>query len=189
MRNRKTDLRIIKTKKSLYESLLDLMKEKPFEELKVSDICENALVNRSTFYSHFDDKYDLLDSLICDLKEGSSEELSKNTNISNSKEYYLEMIKLLLDHIEDKKDVYAMVLINNKNGVGMDMVYDALNEDITKRIEIEGHKLNRGIPSSIIAKFYLGAVFNLGREWLISNNKYSKDEIISYLEDLLPDVL
>lgn len=79
MRSKKTDLRIIKTKKSLYESLLDLMREKPFEELKVSDICENALVNRSTFYSHFDDKYDLLDSLICDLKEGLSEELSKNT--------------------------------------------------------------------------------------------------------------
>ena len=54
MRSKKTDLRIIKTKKSLYESLLDLMREKPFEELKVSDICENALVNRSTFYSHFD---------------------------------------------------------------------------------------------------------------------------------------
>lgn len=189
MRSRKTDLRIIKTKKSLYESLLDLMKEKPFEELKVSDICENALVNRSTFYSHFDDKYDLLDSLICDLKDSLSLELSKNTNISNSKEYYLEMIKLLLDHVEEKKDVYAAVLINNKNGVGMDMVYDALNEDVVKRIEVEGHKLNRGIPSSIIAKFYLGAVFNLGREWLISNNKYSKEEIIKYLEDLLPDVL
>lgn len=99
------------------------------------------------------------------------------------------MIKLLLDHVEEKKDVYAAVLINNKNGVGMDMVYDALNEDVVKRIEVEGHKLNRGIPSSIIAKFYLGAVFNLGREWLISNNKYSKEEIIKYLEDLLPDVL
>ena len=72
MRSRKTDLRIIKTKKNLYESLLYLMKEKPFEELKVSEICENALVNRSTFYSHFDDKYDLLDSLICDLKDSLS---------------------------------------------------------------------------------------------------------------------
>ena len=41
----KTDLRVIKTKKALFEALLDLMKDKTFEEIKVSDICSKALVN------------------------------------------------------------------------------------------------------------------------------------------------
>lgn len=189
MRNNKTDLRVIKTKKNLYESLLYLMKEKSFEEIKVSDICENAMVNRSTFYSHFDDKYDLLDGLIKDLKDTLSLELAKNKNISNSKEYYLEMIKLFLDHVSEKKDIYASVMINNKNGISMDMVYTALNEDVINRVEKEGIKQNKDIPSEIIAKFYLGAVFNLGMEWLVNNNKYTKEEIISYLDKLIPDNL
>ena len=55
---KKTDLRIIKTKKVIYEALIDLMKEKTFEEIKVSDICNKALINRSTFYAHYEDKYD-----------------------------------------------------------------------------------------------------------------------------------
>ena len=45
------------------------MKEKTFEEIKVSNICDEALVNRSTFYAHFEDKYSLLSSLLDNLKQ------------------------------------------------------------------------------------------------------------------------
>ena len=51
----KTDLRVIKTNKILFEALTTLMKEKTFEKIKISDICEVALINRSTFYAHYDD--------------------------------------------------------------------------------------------------------------------------------------
>ena len=64
----KTDLRIIKTNKVLFDALLQLMKEKTFEEIKVSDICNKALVNRSTFYAHFNDKYELLVAMLEETK-------------------------------------------------------------------------------------------------------------------------
>ena len=65
---KKKDLRVIKTKKMIYTALVELMKEKTFEEIKVSDICEKALINRSTFYAHYEDKYELLIDFIKDLK-------------------------------------------------------------------------------------------------------------------------
>ena len=43
------------------------------------------------------------------------------------------------------------------------------------------------IPDDIIVKFYLGGVINLGVEWLKDNTKYSKEEIINYLNLLIPD--
>lgn len=98
----KTDLRVIKTEKILNETLLEILKEKSFEEVKVSDICDKALINRSTFYSHFTDKYDLLNSLIKNMKKYLIEELHKNKNVSNSKEYYIELISILLNHLEEK---------------------------------------------------------------------------------------
>ncbi len=52
----KKDLRVIKTENLLYATLIDLLKEKTFEEIKVSDICNKALVNRSTFCAHYQDK-------------------------------------------------------------------------------------------------------------------------------------
>ena len=49
---KKKDLRVIKTQTILYNTLLELLKEQPFEKIKVSDICQRARINRSTFYSH-----------------------------------------------------------------------------------------------------------------------------------------
>ena len=189
MKNQKVDLRIIKTKKSLYEALLILMKEKTFEDIKVSDICEKAYINRSTFYTHFEYKYMIFDSLIKDLKESLKEELEKNKNISNSKEYYIELIKILLDHIEIKKEIYTPIMINNRNSIAMDMIYDTLNEDIITRLEEDEILHNKKIPSEFIAKFYLGAIINIGMEWLKSKNKYKREEIIKYLKDLIPENL
>ena len=43
--------------------------DKTFEKIKVSDICKKALINISTFYSHYNDKYELLVDFINVLKE------------------------------------------------------------------------------------------------------------------------
>lgn len=185
----KIDLRVIKTKKALYESLINLLKERTFEEIKVSDICENALINRSTFYSHYGDKYELFSSLINDLKLSLSKELNKNQNFSNTREYYLEMIKIFLDYVYEKKDIYLSIMINNKNSIIMDMVYDVINEDIEKHIEENKRNLENNIPSDIVSSFYLGAVVNIAVEWLKNNKNYSKDKILNYLDMLIPKYL
>ena len=74
----KTDLRIIKTNKILFDALLKLMKKKNFEKIKISDICEKALINRSTFYAHYEDKYELLMALFEEQKISLLEKLENN---------------------------------------------------------------------------------------------------------------
>ena len=44
----------------LLKALTDLLAEKPFDEIRVTDLCERAGVHRSTFYAHFEDKRHLL---------------------------------------------------------------------------------------------------------------------------------
>lgn len=183
---KKMDLRVLKTHRALYEALVILLKEKEYEEIKVSDICEKALVNRSTFYSHFNDKYDLFDSFLNDLKQSLISELEENTNLENIREYYLELIKVFINHIESNKNTYKSIIINNRNSIILDMLYDTVRNDCKKRIEKFSTTLTNGIPDDIIIEFYLGGIVNLGINW-INNNKYSKDEIISYLTQLLPN--
>lgn len=182
----KNDLRVIKTKNILFNTLLELMKEKQFEEIKVSDICSHALINRSTFYSHYNDKYELLEEYINTLKDSLIEELSKNKNINNTKQYYIELIKLFFNHIDEKRNIYISAMINNRNSITMDIIYDVLNHEVTKRLNDIEFK-NKTIPVEIISKFYLGAVFNVGIEWLKNENKYSKEDLVNYLDKLIPD--
>ena len=189
MDEKKKDLRIIKTRKALYNAFEELMKSKPFEQIKVSDICNRALVNRSTFYSHYQDKYDLFQEFIKDIKNTLAIELGKNKEVNCARDYYIEMISIFIDHVEGNKDIYKSVVINNKNSITMDIIYDVMNEDISKHIEEFDEYTNKKIPVDIIVKFYLGVVFNVGIEFLNNNHKYTKNEIIEYIKLLIPDNL
>lgn len=184
MKETKVDLRIVKTKKAIYEAFMELLETKTFEEIKVSEICSKALINRSTFYTHFEDKYTLLNSLIMDMKDILKERLKENTNITNSKEYYMEVIKILLSHVEEKKHFYTAIMANNRNSIAMDMLYDVLEEDITDRVAKENRS---DIPSEFVSYFYLGAIINIGLKWSRNRVRYPKEDIISYLEKLIPE--
>ncbi len=60
------DPRVKRTRQLLKQALSDLLAEKPFQDVTVQDIAERATVNRVTFYAHFEDKYDLVSSVIRD---------------------------------------------------------------------------------------------------------------------------
>ncbi len=55
-----TDLRIRRTHKFLQEATIELIAEKGFDAITVGDIAERAMINRATFYRHYQDKYDLV---------------------------------------------------------------------------------------------------------------------------------
>lgn len=75
------DLRVIKTKLSLSQSLYELIEKQAFSTITVKQICDFALVHRTTFYKHFYDKYDLLIYLITDLtKDYFSIDLKERIN-------------------------------------------------------------------------------------------------------------
>ena len=63
------DLRTIRTYKLLKDSLLELLSKDSFDNIKVNDICNLAMVHRTTFYSHFSDKYELLEYVISEVEK------------------------------------------------------------------------------------------------------------------------
>lgn len=181
---KKTDLRIIKTHKALYKALIDLLKEMEYEKIKISDLCTKAMVNRSTFYAHFNDKYDLFDSFLKDLKQGLIDELDGSKKIDNVRDYYLELIKVFINHIDINKETYKSIIVNNRNSIILDMLYDTIKMDFKKKND-KFSKTKTDIPEDIMLEFYLGGIINLGI-YFINSNKYSKDDIINDLLKLLP---
>ncbi len=63
MKSDKIDRRIKYTKMLLKNSLVELMREHPISKISVKMLCETADINRSTFYSHYSDQFDLLKKL------------------------------------------------------------------------------------------------------------------------------
>jgi AcrR family transcriptional regulator len=61
------DPRVKRTRQLLQQAFLSLMMEGSFRDITVQQITDRATVNRATFYAHYEDKFDLLDSAMRDL--------------------------------------------------------------------------------------------------------------------------
>lgn len=61
------DYRIEKTKHSIYNAFIALRSHKPLERITVKELCESAQINKSTFYAHYVDIYDLSEKIESDI--------------------------------------------------------------------------------------------------------------------------
>lgn len=69
MQGKKVDRRVKYTKMVLKESFINLLGEKDISRITVKEICEDADINRSTFYTHYNDQYDLMHQIQNELFE------------------------------------------------------------------------------------------------------------------------
>ena len=87
MENRKTQY----TKTVIREAFLSLLREKPVEKITVTQLCAKADINRSTFYAHYLDVYDLKEKL----EQGFFEEISALFQVKQWDNFMLEMMRAL----------------------------------------------------------------------------------------------
>lgn len=98
------DLRVQRTRKLLQQALFELTIEHGFSGVTVLDIAKRAMVNRSTFYRHYLDKYDLLDQYMDDLE----------AEISAAAKLHMDEVPagllLLIRHVQMNAAFYRVML-------------------------------------------------------------------------------
>ena len=108
------DLRVRRTRKLLQEALIELTVEKGFGAITVRDITEQAMVNRSTFYRHYLDKYELLNQYFDELSALVSETtLLAEKSSQTSPEKVPAGLLVLVKHVQEYADFYRVMLGQN----------------------------------------------------------------------------
>ncbi|KYG92154.1 MULTISPECIES: TetR-like C-terminal domain-containing protein [Metasolibacillus] len=109
------DLRIIKTKERLHESLIALLKEMPLEKIKISVLCQRAQINRGTFYLHYESVdalfADFFEQIIADLREAYLEPLRTKSQLK-IKELDPKTVRIF-HHIKKYESFYRIVFSKN----------------------------------------------------------------------------
>ena len=102
------DLRVRRTRKLLTQALIEGTVEKGFAALTVRDITRRAMVNRSTFYRHYLDKYDLLEQHLNEIYEVLEEGgiIGEGRNAGIIDEGIIELFK----QIQQFPDFYRVML-------------------------------------------------------------------------------
>lgn len=91
----KNDRRVSYTKMVLKQSLLELIKTKPVSKITVKEICENADINRATFYAHFTDVADMLSQIENTLYGEIQASLEKGWTGSSMTELLIEVCAVI----------------------------------------------------------------------------------------------
>ena len=77
------DKRIIRTKQTLKQTMIKMLADSRFEQISIKQLCEIAGISRVTFYTHYNDKYDLAEDIFSDMQDKGRAEFSRLQNTNN----------------------------------------------------------------------------------------------------------
>ncbi len=101
------DLRIEKTKRQITEAFLRLRATLPPERIKVKDICEIAMINKTTFYKHYEDSTELADVIDSNVVNNVLEGFESKYSFIDSPQGYVEgLCAAVLKYAEKLRLVY-----------------------------------------------------------------------------------
>ncbi len=180
----KSESKYFNTATKMDLALISLLKKKPFEYITVSEICETAGVNRSTFYLHYETIGDLLNETTRYLLNDFLSYFSINTKSISLDFMNCELDELVfigdeyltpyLTYIKDHKDVFATALLHNKT-LGFEDIYKRMFERIFNPILDRFHYLANDRP--YVMMYYLNGINAIVSEWLKNGCDKSTDEI------------
>lgn len=113
------NIKINKSKLSLKQALLILMKEKSFLKITIKELCKLANLNRSTFYVNYGDINELLFDIHTDFFQGISDvlETSRKAPHESSHEECIEKLTEVIKYIEENKETFQLLHSNNEGNL------------------------------------------------------------------------
>ena len=187
---KKIDLRVKRTDKLILDTFMNLLKEKSFDDIRISDICNGAMIHRTTFYKHFEDKYNLLSYALKNIINGFEIKSLDFYNNTVSRKFYINLFKSFLQHIENNRKIYLVGLRNLKSDFLINNFKRIIVTSIKYRLEDNNkHGANFTIPIPVLAELYYATMIGLGIWWLQNDADISIDETISYLDLALTNII
>ncbi len=120
---KKMDARKRYTQRVLKASLLELLKRRPINKITVKDVCALAELNRSTFYSHYSDCFDLLDHIEDELVAEFEEALSRVGFRDVT-----ALIVAIYEIIDKHEEACRTLIFNNTNASVIQRMIEAARE-------------------------------------------------------------
>jgi len=165
---RPTDRRVLRTRAALRNALLSLITERGWEAIGTRDVCERAAVGRSTFYTHFADKEELLFSGFDDLRSllRASREAGNLFGFTGA----------LLEHVEENKRMFRALMGKRASQIAqrrlLELLAGLIREDLAPLLEAD--QLEPAVH------FLAGGLIELLVWWVESRSTLQRDEIEAF---------
>ncbi len=187
---KKVDIRVIKTKKAIENAFIEILGEKSFTKITIEEICKKANVNRMSFYNHYDDKYDLLNDIMNNIKETLIgkfiEEVGADFTEEKVVSVLMETSEKIIDLGSKYKNYISMLISDGDNSLAQYIIYKSLEESTLELLTKLREKYNLDKePLPLMASFITGGGTSMILNWFENREKYSRDEMIYFLNEFI----
>ena len=176
--NKKQDLRVTRTQRALVTAMTALLEKNGFQKTTVNDLCDLAMVSRTTFYQHFEDKYHLL--------RFSLEQIMEQERCRVEEGNIHQLITGMLDHVEEKAKMFRALLLEDMDYELLRMFSELWVRELTRKLEqraAQGHSFP--VPVTTLAVYMAGGMAQLLVGWVFSGFTPPKEELANQLLILL----
>ncbi len=189
MTNKDLDLRVRRTYACLLNAMLELLKEKTFEDITVNELCERAMVGRGTFYKHFSDKYEFFSFALGEMFGHYLEEAEAGINDNDPRSYYTAFFDAYIQFIKTNSEYFAPLTSSSMTTVMLFTTSDSLSQKLETHFQGNvdaGHPLC--ISPTAAARFLTGAMAQSAR-YLIEHREDAAQEDLEANMKILVDKL
>ncbi|MFA5675245.1 MAG: TetR-like C-terminal domain-containing protein [Christensenellales bacterium] len=168
MSNERNDRRVKYTKMVLKDSFISLLEKKEISKITIKELCEDADINRATFYAHYNDQYDFMNQIQNELIANIEKHLS--VFVQNDLPIILvDMVEQIFEYIKENARICKLLLsergdLNFQKRVFM-LVYEKIIINITK-----GGAISKE-DAEYIHAFTLTGCIGVIQKWLNDNMK------------------
>lgn len=180
MKSMKTmlDRRVLKTRQVILDSFVHLMLAKDFSQISIKDIIDQANISRSTFYSHYQDKYDLMDKSIHEkLVELQREVLAETTSDSNN---YLSNLDTpdpffltFFEHLSRNRKLYQLFFNKSDSSDLRGKLFDIIRGSFYTRISDMEKYQKLLVPLDILLDSSTSSLLGITNAWFRDDMAYS----------------
>lgn len=181
----KLDLRIQKTYLALHNAFDSLMEEKRFEEVTINELCDRAMIRRTTFYKHFADKYEYYAFYIREVIANFQERLDPEVAEGGVDAYLLHMSRELVRFMKQHNRLVQNIKMSSMFPILLSILLEQISFDM---VQLFLHKSN-GNPDKEkiegIAAFYAGGVVNTLFQFLKKGEPMDENQFIDIISEFL----
>ena len=184
------DKRIAKTKKNLKNAMIAMLGEKDFEHITITELCRAAEISRITFYSHYSDKYALLDEIFDDMLKLGTEDYYRRQRENNPTGRlaagYVNMLDAILQLYSDRFDFFRHT-DPEKNPYLASRLYSIVLETVEQHTLHVKKRMRLKYSPKKIAGFVCFGMFGFVNESREENTPM--DELLPQARVLLTDLI
>jgi AcrR family transcriptional regulator len=183
------DLRVRRTRKLLQKALLEAASEKGFAHVTVGDIAERAMVNRATFYRHYEDKYDLLRQYMQELSgmiASEGEASPSEDGLELSADSPPAGLVHLFKHMQANADFYRVMLGDQGDPAFCAQSFrDYIERGFRRMLSSQAPQANPSRPPvDLTVSYLLGAGVGAIVWWLEQEQPCSPEQMAAWLYQL-----